>query len=142
MTDKIRGTPKLTGKQEKFVQELIKGKSQRQAFIAAGYSSKNKTDEYLDVRACELMKNRKVLDRYNELMGELKKKALWTRERAIEELLEMLDDSKLDKQYAGRYNAIKELSTLCDLYPKEDKKENEPTKIVFNIESVKRKEEE
>ncbi len=108
----------LTPKQEKFVQELVKGKSQRQAYKAAYDASKMK-DSTIDRRASELFGNSEVKARYNELIQTGSKKALWTRERAINELVEMLDDSKDDKNYAGRYNAIKELNTLGDLYPKE-----------------------
>lgn len=108
----------LTSKQEKFVQELVKGKSQRQAYKAAYDASKMK-DSTIDRRASELFGNSEVKARYNELIQTGTKKALWTRERAINELVEMLDDSKYDKNYAGRYNAIKELNTLGALYPKE-----------------------
>lgn len=108
----------LTPKQEKFVQELVKGKSQRQAYKAAYDASKMK-DSTIDRRASELFGNSEVKARYNELIQTGTKKALWTRERAINELVEMLDDSKYDKNYAGRYNAIKELNTLGALYPKE-----------------------
>lgn len=108
----------LTPKQEKFVQELVKGKSQRQAYKAAYDASKMK-DSTIDRRASELFGNSEVKARYNELIQTGSKKALWTRERAINELVEMLDDSKYDKNYAGRYNAIKELNTLGALYPKE-----------------------
>lgn len=108
----------LTPKQEKFVQELVKGKSQRQAYKAAYDASKMK-DSTIDRRASELFGNSEVKARYNELIQTGSKKALWTRERAVNELVEMLDDSKDDKNYAGRYNAIKELNTLGALYPKE-----------------------
>jgi len=41
---------KLTAKQEKFVQELIKGKSQREAYKAA-YNAKNMSENSIDVEA-------------------------------------------------------------------------------------------
>ncbi|HHW9582331.1 hypothetical protein [Staphylococcus aureus] len=39
---------------------LIEGKSQRKAYIDAGYSTKGKSGEYLDKEASTLFKNRKV----------------------------------------------------------------------------------
>ena len=47
---------KLTPKQEKFVLGLIEGKSQRKAYIDAGYSTKGKSGEYLDKEASTLLK--------------------------------------------------------------------------------------
>ena len=61
-------------KQEMFVQGVISGLSQREAYKQAGYSVQGKADEYVDVRASELMKNSKVLVRYNELLNEHKTK--------------------------------------------------------------------
>ena len=84
----------LTAKQEKFVQGLVSGLSQRQAYIEAGYSTEGKTDEYIDIRASELMKNSKVLVRYQELLDEHKAKALFTRQDAVNESKWLLQQSK------------------------------------------------
>lgn len=61
---------KLTDNQEKFVQELIKGKSQREAYKTA-YPKCKATDKTIDEYACRLMKNSKVSARYNEIHGRL-----------------------------------------------------------------------
>jgi len=58
---------RLTQKQERFVQELIKGKSQREAYRIAYPSSKKWKDNVVDVKALELLKNGKVKVRYEEL---------------------------------------------------------------------------
>lgn len=65
----------LTNKQEAFVQELIKGKSQREAHRIAYPRSVNWKDETVDQTACRLLKNPKVLARFNELKGRLIKEA-------------------------------------------------------------------
>lgn len=65
---------KLTQKQEKFVQELIKGKSQRVAYKKA-YNAKNMKDTTIDSHACRLLKNDKVKARYDELRGKVVKRA-------------------------------------------------------------------
>lgn len=66
---------KLTAKQERFVQELIKGKSQREAYKIAYPSSEKWTDNAIDSRASRLFKNDKVLTRYNEINDRLIKEA-------------------------------------------------------------------
>ncbi|HFL6393177.1 TPA: terminase small subunit [Staphylococcus aureus] len=76
---------KLTPKQEKFVLGLIEGKSQRKAYIDAGYSTKGKSDNYIDSRAFELSKNSAILDRYEELRQEAAEQSKWTRQKAFEE---------------------------------------------------------
>lgn len=66
---------KLTDKQEKFVQELIKGKSQRQAYRTAYPKSKQWLDNTVDAAASKLFKNDKVFTRYNEIHDRLIKEA-------------------------------------------------------------------
>jgi len=120
---------KLTAKQEKFVQGLVSGLSQRKAYIGAGYSTKGKTNNYIDKEASLLSKNRKVSVRYNELMDEYKEKAIWTREKATEKLLWLINMSEVDLEEEGfrlanssaYLNAIKELNEIALIYPVKDK---------------------
>lgn len=115
---------KLTAKQETFVQNVVSGMSQRKAYISAGYSTANKTDNYLDVEASKLFNNPKVCLRYNELMAEHKQKALWTREKAVNELLFILEYSREDMEENGLeasnkgafIDAVKELNKLEQVY--------------------------
>lgn len=65
----------LTDKQEKFVQELLVGKSQREAYRSAYPKSKKWADSAVDTTASQLLKIPKVLQRYNELHGRLIKEA-------------------------------------------------------------------
>ncbi len=65
----------LTNKQEKFIQELIKGKSQREAYREAYPKSREWAENAVDTQACILLKNSKVLERYNKLRGRLIKEA-------------------------------------------------------------------
>ena len=62
---------RLTDNQERFVQELIKGKSQREAYRIAYPKSLNWKDEVVDVNASKLFNSTKVLLRYNELHDRL-----------------------------------------------------------------------
>ena len=121
----------LTTKQELFIQGLIKGYSQREAYKMA-YEADNMKDTTIDVRACELFKDSKIQVRYEELIKEYKENALWNRSKAEEKLLWLLDKSQESIQETGlkqansntMLNVIKELNTLTDLYPKKLKEEN------------------
>ena len=118
----------LTSKQEKYVQGLVAGLSQRQAYREAYPNSIDWKDRTVDSRASELLKKSNVLGRYNELMEEHKNKALWTREEAINELkwlykqaIKSIEDQ--DEGYVRQgtssalLGAIQELNKLEDLYP-------------------------
>lgn len=64
----------LTDKQEKFVQGLLSGLSQREAYKRA-YNTSKMTDKTVDEKACRLFKNDKVRTRYDEIHGKVVKKA-------------------------------------------------------------------
>ena len=117
----------LTPKQEKYVQGLVAGLSQRQAYIQA-YSTKNMKDTTIDNNAYKLMQNNEISTRYNALMEEHKDKALWTREEAVNELKWLYKQAikSIEEQDEGYVRqgtssallgAIQELNKLEDLYP-------------------------
>ena len=132
----------LTSKQEKFIQALVAGKSQRQAYKEA-YNAAKMKDKTIDERASVLFKNDKIKTRYNELLEEHKNKALYTRENAVNDLIWIKEESKEDILKNGirqansttYINSIKELSTLNDLYPDkknkaDDTKEKDIAKVL------------
>ena len=77
-------TDKLTQRQEKFVQGLVAGLSQRKAYKEA-YNAQKMTDSTIDSRASKLLKEYKVNTRYRELLKEFSNRALWSREQAFNE---------------------------------------------------------
>lgn len=120
----------LTTKQEKYVQGLVAGLSQREAYKQAGYATEGKSDNTIDANASRLFKNSKVLTRYNELIEEHKAKALWAREEAVNKLKWLMNkaESSIDIQDEGYVrqgtstafvNTIQELNKLEGLYPSE-----------------------
>ena len=122
------GSVSLTAKEEKYVQGLVTGLSQRKAYREAYPNSIDWKDRTVDSRASELFKKSNVLGRYNELMEEHKDKALWTREEAVNELkwlykqaIKSIEDQ--DEGYVRQgtssalLGAIQELNKLEDLYP-------------------------
>ena len=76
---------KLTPKQELFVQGIISGLSQRQAYRQAYPSAKKWRDNVVDNKASELLKNGEVLVRYRELLKQFSNMSLWSREQAFNE---------------------------------------------------------
>ena len=75
---------KLTTKQEIFVQQLVAGQSQRQAYRQA-YNAEKMTDKTVDEKASKLFKDGKVRARYRELLKQFSNMALWSREQAFNE---------------------------------------------------------
>jgi len=76
----------LTTKQERYVQELIKGKSQRESYKIAYPKSNNWKDGSVDRAASDLYNNSKVNSRYEELLEKHQQKAIITRGELLEGL--------------------------------------------------------
>ena len=130
----------LTTKQEIFVQRLIEGYSQREAYNFA-YEASNMKNETIDKRASELFSKGEIKGRYEEVMNELKEKAFYTVEKANNDLewlkLQAKDDIEnrgLKQANANAYlGAVKEQISLNGITIKEAKKEIDNT---FKIELV------
>ena len=116
----------LTAKQEKFVQGLVKGLSQRQAYKEA-YDAENMADKTIDNEAYLLFKNPDISERYNELMQEItdntiltvKEKRRMYREFAQDRNLSMTDrlkamdqDSKLGGEYTTKIEGNLDVTTI------------------------------
>lgn len=70
---------KITAKQEIFIRELLKGKSQRKAYRAAFPSSVNWKDSTVDSKASTLFNSGKIQERYQLIKQELDNKAIMHR---------------------------------------------------------------
>lgn len=97
----------MTSSQEIFVQNIVQGKSQRNAYNMAYPSSINWKKTTLDTRASQLMKNENVKARIEELRNIEYKKIKWNREIATKELLDILEMNK------------KELERIINTYEEE-----------------------
>ena len=123
----------LTAKQEKFVQELIKGKSQREAYKAA-YNAENMADNTIDVKASQLLKKDKIRARYEQLRGKVIKrteeKAIITAEEIIKEIASIAKDDisnyldfrteKVVVAYDDEGNPVIDYRTIVDLKDSRD----------------------
>lgn len=95
----------LTPKQEKFIQNIISGMSQREAYKNS-YNAKNMADDTIDNKACKLFNSDKIRARYQELMKRLENKAIMTAEERMIWLTKVINcDVKVKQEYD---NEIKE----------------------------------
>jgi phage terminase small subunit len=89
----------LTEKQELFCQEIVKGKTQIEAYKLAGYSTNN-SDDTIYNNAYKLMQNNDIITRIQALKApiekELIKKFVKTKEDLLNEF-ELLKQMALDK---------------------------------------------
>lgn len=103
----------LTVKQEKFVQNILNGMTQRQAYKDA-YNAENMKDETIDSEACILFKDQKVAERYQELLKEMEKAAVMSALEKRKLLKEMILNDKnsmgdrlkaldIDNKMSGEY---------------------------------------
>lgn len=73
----------LTPKQERFIQNIVSGMTQRQAYKEA-YNAENMKDETIDTEASLLFNDQKVSKRYRELMDKLQDEAIMSaKERMV-----------------------------------------------------------
>lgn len=91
---------KLTTKQEIFVQQLVAGQSQRQAYRRA-YNAEKMTDKTVDEKASKLFKDGKVRARYRALLKQFSNMALWSREQAFNEYEWLKNKAKVSIEKEG-----------------------------------------
>lgn len=116
----------LTAKQEKFVQNLVKGMTQRQAYKDA-YNAENMQDNSIDTEAWKLAQNPEITQRYNELIQEavddtiltVQEKRRMYKEFAKDTKLSMTDrlkamdqDSKLGGEYTTKIEGNIDVTTI------------------------------
>jgi phage terminase small subunit len=89
---------KLTPKQEKFIQNIIKGMSQRQAYRDA-FNPDNTSDKTVDEKACRLFNEDKIQARYSELMKELEDDAIMNAKQRMEFLTKIITDKEKESAY-------------------------------------------
>ena len=79
----------LTPKQEMFVQNMVKGMSQADAYRSA-YSCKKMKDKTIHEAASRLMGDSKISARLSELRGQLDKETIMSAQKRLEWLTEVI----------------------------------------------------
>ncbi len=124
----------LTVKQDKYVQCLIQGMSQRQAYRKAFPNSKKWKDRTVDARASELLKVSNVLGRYNELKEKADNEAILSRVQRMRLLSDIAvnDEERTDNQMKaidilnkmdGDYTNKVDMTLTTPIFEGEDKLE-------------------
>ncbi len=89
----------LTSKQEKFVQNLIKGMSQREAYRDAYPSSKKWLDTSVDCEASKLFADTKVSQRYKELQEKASNAAIMSAIERKQWLSDVINNEQKEEVY-------------------------------------------
>lgn len=103
----------LTAKQELFVQKIIEGYSQADAYRSA-YSCKNMSDNSIYVNASKLMADAKVAQRVKELRGQLAKPSIKTAQERMEWLTQLIDNE--EESTSEKLKAVDILNKMDGLY--------------------------
>ena len=86
----------LTAKQEKFVQNIVKGMSQIDAYRDA-YNADGMSDNAVSREASLLMKNPKISQRHKELGEDTRKSTIMTAQERLEYLSKIIQDEEKEK---------------------------------------------
>ena len=89
----------LTAKQEKFVQNLLQGMSQREAYKNS-YNAENMLDKTIDNKASKLLKKDEVAARYKELLDDMKQTAVMSafeKRMILRQIAFDIESSKADR---------------------------------------------
>jgi phage terminase small subunit len=84
----------LTPKQEIFVQNIVKGMTQADAYRSA-YSAKRMSDKTIHEAASRLMADSKISARVNELRGQIDKDTIMSAQKRLEWLTEAINDKDI-----------------------------------------------
>ena len=107
-------------KQEKFVQGLLSGLSQRKAYRAAYPNSEKWKDASVDARASALLKTDKVSIRFNELQQQATNNAVKSAMKRKEWLSKIMDNENEEMQH--RLKACDMLNKMDDAYTDSEEK--------------------
>lgn len=87
----------LNVKQEKFIQNIVKGMSQRQAYKDA-YNAKY-SEKSIDEKASTLFNSEKVQERYKELLKQLEDKSIMSAKDRMKWLTDVINGNVKDTVY-------------------------------------------
>ena len=100
---------KLTSKQLKFVELIIKGTSQSDAYRLA-YDSHNMGNPSIAVEACKLMKNPKISLRIEQAQKQILDNVMCSQEWVVHRLMVEAQHRGSDSLHSARVSALKTLS--------------------------------
>ena len=102
----------LNIKQERFIQNIVKGMSQREAYKDA-YNAKYK-DKAIDEKACVLFNSAKVQKRYKELKEQLEDKTIMSAKERMKWLTEVVKGIQTNTTYGENGQAYDNEAYISD----------------------------
>ena len=105
----------LTQKQELFVQKIIEGMSQADAYRSA-YSCKNMSDNAIYREASLLVSNPKVAQRISELRGELATPSVMSAQKRLEWLTDLVNTGSAYSLASEKIRAIDIMNKMTGEY--------------------------
>lgn len=107
----------LTAKQEKFVRNLVKGMSQREAYKNS-YDAENMSDKVIDNEASKLFNSHEISMRYKELQDRLDNATIMTAQERLEYLTGIVLDIEREKIIVLADGEEKEIERPAELSTK------------------------
>ena len=89
---------KLTPKQERFIQNIVSGMTQREAYKNS-YNTENMKDETIDKEACLLFNSPKIAERYRELMDKLEDESIMSAKERMKWLTDVVKGKVKNTSY-------------------------------------------
>jgi phage terminase small subunit len=102
---------------EAFVQELVKGKGQGEAYLAAGYNAKSVS--VASAAATRLLKDVKIQKRLEELQSRAETQSMLTLDDHMEELRKLRDMAAAEGKYSAAVTAEVKRGELRRFYVKQ-----------------------
>ena len=104
---------KLTPKQERFIQNIVSGMTQREAYKNS-YNTENMKDETIDKEACLLFNSPKIAERYRELMDKLEDESIMSAKERMKWLTDVVKDKVKNTSYGSNGESYENEAYISD----------------------------
>lgn len=104
---------KLTPKQERFIQNIVSGMTQREAYKNS-YNTENMKDETIDKEACLLFNSPKIAERYRELMDKLEDESIMSAKERMKWLTDVVKGKVKNTSYDSNGKSYENEAYISD----------------------------
>ena len=104
---------KLTPKQERFIQNIVSGMTQREAYKNS-YNTENMKDETIDKEACLLFNSPKIAERYRELMDKLEDESIMSAKERMKWLTDVVKGKVKNTSYDSNRKSYENEAYISD----------------------------
>ena len=104
---------KLTPKQERFIQNIVSGMTQREAYKNS-YNTENMKDETIDKEACLLFNSPKIAERYRDLMDKLEDESIMSAKERMKWLTDVVKGKVKNTSYDSNGKSYENEAYISD----------------------------